>query len=64
MSDHDEKPEATEPPEETPPAPKWEYKTEFGINEKMKSVVDKAITLTASQIEDLRRKLDRLTYGS
>ena len=48
----------------TPPAPEWNYKEEFGIVKHLKEVVK--VTRTASEMElaELRRKLDRLTYGS
>lgn len=66
MSDEPEVPETPEEPpkfEEKPP-PTWEYKTEFGIHTKLKDVVSKTIDVTATEIEVLKKKLDRLTYGS
>ena len=54
-------------PEPTPePAPqaKWEYRKNFGINERMKDVIGKTIDATESELVVLRRKLDKLQYGS
>lgn len=56
----EEKPETAE--EEKPPA--WEYKTEFGLHTKMKDVIHKTIEVTAVHVDDLKRKLDKLTYGA
>lgn len=56
----DEKPDA---PEEKRP-PSWEYKTEFGINTKLKDIVGKTIDATTAEIDRLKRQLDKLTYGS
>jgi len=60
MSDE---PKAPETPEE-PAKPQWEYKTEFGINTKLRDIVHKAIDASSAEIVSLKRKLDRLTYGS
>lgn len=47
-------------------APKaaWEYKKEFKINKKMKEVVEATIKATKSELAVLRRKLDKMQYGS
>ncbi len=50
-------------PEEKPPL-QWEYKTQFGINEKLKTVVERAIDASVSEVERLKRQIDKLTYGS
>jgi hypothetical protein len=67
MSDETKPPETieeeTSKTEEKPP-PAWEYKTEFGIHTKMKEVIHRTIDVTSEHIEDLKRKLDKLTYGS
>jgi hypothetical protein len=56
----------TKPKEETPApeAPKWEYKTEFGINTQMREVVRLTVSATEAEIKLLRRKLEKLQYGS
>lgn len=62
MSDETKEPEAPAEPEKKPPS--WEYKTEFGVNQKLKDVVTKAIDVTSTEIDRLKRQLDKLTYGS
>jgi len=52
------------PPEEAPEPPRWEYKTEFGIHSKMRDVIGKTIDVTVSEIDKLKLKLDKLTYGA
>lgn len=52
----DEKPEQ-------PPQPEWQRR-EFAINSKMKEVVRLAIPATQAQIALLKRKLEKLQYGS
>ncbi len=42
----------------------WSYKRTFGINEEMKKVIGLTISATQSEVTALRRKLDKLTYGS
>lgn len=49
---------------ETPEPPKWEHKTEFGINTKLKDIVSKAIDASSAEVERLKRQIDKLTYGS
>ena len=44
-------------------APKWEYKTEFGIITEMKKLVNLTIEATEKELELLRKKLERMTYG-
>lgn len=55
-------PEQPESPEPTPRA--WEYKTDFALNEKLKVVVHKTLDATTAEIDALKRKLDKLTYGA
>lgn len=43
--------------------PQWEYKEEFGIVGEMKKVINLTIQATEMELEALRRKLERLTYG-
>lgn len=63
--------EPTEPQAEAAPGPEpavgsaeWKYKKNLGINEEMKKVIHLTMSATQSEIAVLRRKLDRLTYGS
>lgn len=58
MSD-DPKPE---PPQDE--APSWQYKTEFGINTRLREVIKMTIEASTLEVEALKRKLDKLTYGS
>lgn len=41
----------------------WSHKTEFGIVGEMKKVVTLTKDATELELEGLRRKLERLTYG-
>ena len=63
MADEDKTDDPT-PEAPGPEAPKWEYKKTFGINERMKNVIGLTIEATESELVVLRRKLDKLTYGS
>jgi len=49
---------------EAPKPPEWEYKTDFNITIQMKEIVGKTIEVSEKELENLRRKLERLTYGS
>lgn len=42
----------------------WEYRKEFGIVTKMRDAILTTKTATESELALLRRKLERLTYGS
>lgn len=67
MAEEDKQPELEGPPEpepEKPKPPEWEYKTEFGINSRMRDLIDKSKEFAELELSNLRRKLDRLTYGS
>lgn len=46
------------------PPPQWEYRTEFRINTQMREVLNLARKVTEAEIERLRRKVEKLTYGS
>jgi len=60
-----EPPAAEAPPTEgAPEPPRWEYKSEFAIHTQMRAVIEKTMDLTVSEIEVLKRKLDKLTYGA
>lgn len=50
-------------PEESPRA-SWQYKEEFGIVTKLREAILLTKGATEKELEGLRRKLDRLTYGS
>ena len=49
---------------EVPPQANWEYRQEFGIVTKMREAINLTKTATESELAVLRRKLERLTYGS
>ena len=51
-------------PESEPTQPEWKYKEEFGIVSKLKDVVKATQVASEKELSDLRRKLERLTYGS
>lgn len=42
----------------------WEYREEFRINTKMREVIKLTKAVTESEIDRLRRKVEKLTYGS
>ena len=48
---------------EEPKPPQWEYKTEFAINNRMKDLIHKTIQVSETEVDMLRKKLERLTYG-
>lgn len=61
--------EETKPAEETKPEgsaekPDWRFVKDFAINGRMKEIVGKTIEASEKELEVLRRKLERLTYGS
>lgn len=69
MADETPNPEmpTEEPPAEKPeekPRAVWEKRTEFRINQQMKSLVEATIKVTEAQIALLRRKVEKLQYGS
>jgi hypothetical protein len=51
-------------PEDNQTPPAWEYKEEFGIVSKLREVVKATQVASEKELADLRRKLERLTYGS
>lgn len=58
-------PEAPETsPSDNPEQPQWEYRRRFRIHDQMEEVVRRTIEATESELVVLRRKLDKLTYGS
>ena len=42
----------------------WEYRTEFRINTQMREVVALTRKVVEGEIDRLRRKIEKLTYGS
>ena len=46
------------------PPPEWEYRTEFRINTQMREMLNLARKVTEAEIDRLRRKVEKLTYGS
>jgi hypothetical protein len=55
-------PSAEEPPQQ--PAFDWERKDRFRILGEMRKVVNLTISATEAELTVLRRKLNKLTYGS
>jgi hypothetical protein len=52
------------PDEKQDPPSEWKYKEEFGIVTKLKEAVKATAIASEKELTDLRRKLERLTYGS
>jgi len=52
------------PDEKQDPPPEWKYKEEFGIVTQLKAAVKATAVASEQELSNLRRKLDRLTYGS
>lgn len=46
------------------PPPTWEYREEFRINAQMREMLHLAKKVTEAEIDRLRRKVEKLTYGS
>jgi hypothetical protein len=53
-----------EKPPEAPAAPKWEYRTEMRISKEMREIVLATIKVSQAQIDLLKRKVEKLQYGS
>lgn len=56
-----------EKPPEAPPAPeplKWERRTEMRICKEMQEIVKATISVSQKQIDLLKRKIEKLQYGS
>lgn len=60
----DEEKTGQSPPEPEKPKVEWSYKTEFGINGRMREIVNMTIKTAEAEIERYRRKIEKLTYGS
>ena len=52
------------PDENQNPPPEWKYKEEFGIVTQLKTVVEATQKASEQELAELRRRLERLTYGS
>lgn len=63
MSEENTEKPADAVPTEEPEAPKWEHKTEFNVNGLTRELITKTIEATNAEIEALRRKLEKLSYG-
>ena len=50
--------------EPTEPRFNWEYRTEFRINQQMREVIGLTKKVVEGEIDRLRRKVEKLTYGS
>lgn len=57
-------PEAAKPEAAPEPEHKWEYRTEFKITGRMREVIELTIKAVEAEKDVLRRKLEKLTYGS
>lgn len=64
MDIKDQTTEDSPPTEEPNPAPRWEYKTELGINARMRELAELTKVVTEGEVDRLRRKLEKLRYGS
>lgn len=45
------------------PRAEWQYREEFGISKQLREVVKVSREVAEKELETLRRKLDKLTYG-
>ncbi len=57
-------PQPAEEPKPEKELPRWEQRSELKIQGKMREVVKLTITASEKEIEHLRRKVKKLTYGS
>jgi hypothetical protein len=59
-------PEALPEPEKTegPPGPTWEYRNNMKITERFTAIVNMTKDVAQAEINRLRKKVDKLTYGS
>ncbi len=60
MTDETTPPDA--PPAPTPP--KWEFRKEMRISKEMREIVKATIAVSQKQIDLLKRKVEKLQYGS
>jgi hypothetical protein len=59
----DEKKEPAEEVSESP-TPQWEYRTSMKVTERLKTIVSATIDATKAERDRLRKKMEKLTYGS
>jgi hypothetical protein len=52
------------PDEKQTPPPEWKYKEEFGIVSNLKQAVKATQKASELELAELRRRLERITYGS
>lgn len=64
MSEESKTGNTSDPTPTDPPKATWEYKTEFGINARMREVIEATIKVAEAEVEAYKRKIERLTYGS
>lgn len=65
MSEEDTTPPeipSEEPKVEGPPRAEWKYKTEFGIVNEMRNVLQLTLAASEAELKMLRRKLQKLQY--
>lgn len=46
------------------PAPKWERRETMKVTERLKEVVSLSVEVSKAEVTRLRRKIEKLTYGS
>jgi len=61
MTDEKKEPEAEVA---EPSAPQWEYRTSMKVTDRLKSIVTATIDATKAERDRLRKKMEKLTYGS
>lgn len=69
MDIKDEQAEATpdaepKPEAESRPPLEWEYRTELKINARMRELITLTKMVTEGEVDRLRRKVEKLKYGS
>lgn len=63
-TDPNSTPEETAPTPEAPKRPAWEYKTQLGINSRLKEIVLHTKAATEIELDAKRRQLEKLLRGS
>jgi hypothetical protein len=66
MADEENKGTPPEPEKapEGPPAPEWVYRNNMKITERFTNIVNMTKDVAQMEINRLRKKIDKLTYGS
>jgi hypothetical protein len=57
-------PGAPQPEQAADQAPSWEYRKNMKITERLINIVNLSKDVTQAEIARLRKKIDKLTYGS